>query len=103
MAYPNCVAYDPAFAYEIAVIIEDGIRRMYVDQESVFYYLTVMNEQYAMPVMPDGARDGILRGMYRFRAASNPQAPRRAQLLGSGAILPEAIKAQQVLAENYQV
>ena len=62
LAYPNCVAYDPAFAYEIAVIIEDGIRRMYVEQESVFYYLTVMNEQYAMPVMPEGAADGILEG-----------------------------------------
>jgi pyruvate dehydrogenase E1 component len=105
LAYPlpNVIAYDPAFAYEIAVIIEDGIRRMYVDQESVFYYMTVMNEQYAMPVMPEGARDGILKGMYRFRAASNPEAPRRAQLLGSGAILPEVIKAQQVLAADYQV
>ena len=71
MAYPNCVAYDPAFAYEIAVIIEDGIRRMYVEQESVFYYLTVMNEQYAMPVMPEGAADGILKGLYRFRPAAN--------------------------------
>ena len=59
---PNCVAYDPAFAYEIAVIIQDGIRRMYVDQESIFYYLTVMNEQYAMPPMPEGAREGILQG-----------------------------------------
>ena len=71
----TCVAYDPAFAYEIAVIIEDGIRRMYVDQESIFYYLTVMNEQYAMPPMPEGARDGILKGLYRFRATS--QARRR--------------------------
>ena len=72
MAYPNCVAYDPAFAYEIAVIIQDGIRRMYIDRESIFYYLTVGNEQYAMPVMPDGAREGILKGLYRFRAASKP-------------------------------
>src|SRR5207253_6441313 len=89
MAYPNCIAYDPAFAYEIAVIIDNGIKRMYVDQESVFYYLTVMNEQYAMPKMPDGVRDGILKGMYRFRAASKPYARARAQLFGSGAILPE--------------
>ena len=59
MAYPNCVAYDPAFAYEIAVIIEDGIRRMYVDQESMFYYLTVMNEQYVMPPMPEGSQEGV--------------------------------------------
>src|SRR6202030_2289413 len=74
MAYPNCVAYDPAFAYEIAVIIQDGIKRMYVDQDSVFYYLTVMNEQYVMPPMPEGAHDGILKGMYRFRATSKGQA-----------------------------
>ena len=72
LAYPvpNLVAYDPAFAYEIAVIIQDGIRRMYIDQESIFYYLTVMNEQYAMPVMPEGSRDGILKGLYRFRATA---------------------------------
>jgi len=103
MAYPNCLAYDPAFAYEIAVIIEDGIRRMYVDRESVFYYMTVMNEQYAMPVMPEGSREGILRGLYRFRATSTPDAPLRAQLFGSGAILPEVIKAQDVLEEQYHV
>jgi len=100
---PNCVSYDPAFAYEIAVIIEDGIKRMYVDQESIFYYLTVMNEQYAMPEMPKGAKDGILKGMYKFRAASKPKAERRAQLFGSGAILPEVIKAQEVLEETYGV
>jgi pyruvate dehydrogenase E1 component len=103
MAYPNCIAYDPAFAYEIAVIIEDGIRRMYVDQESIFYYLTVMNEQYAMPVMPDGAREGILKGLYRFRAASLKDSPMRAQLFGSGAILPEVIKAQEILESKYNV
>src|SRR5207253_3571661 len=84
LAYPvpNLVAYDPAFAYEIAVIIQDGIRRMYVDQESIFYYLTVMNEQYAMPPMPDGVASGILKGMYRVRATSRPEARCRAQLLG---------------------
>jgi pyruvate dehydrogenase E1 component len=103
MAYPNCVAYDPAFAYEIAVIIQDGIRRMYVDQESIFYYLTVMNEQYAMPAMPDGSHDGILKGLYRFRATSTPGAPLRAQLFGSGAILPEVIRAQEVLESKYNV
>src|SRR5712691_12529205 len=101
MAYPNCIAYDPAFAYEIAVIIEDGIRRMYVEQESVFYYLTVMNEQYAMPPMPEGVRDGIVKGLYRFRATSKPGTPRRAQLFGSGAILPEVIKAQEILESKY--
>jgi len=103
MAFPNCVAYDPAFAYEIAVIIEDGIRRMYVNQESAFYYLTVMNEQYAMPVMPEGSREGILKGLYRFRASSMPNAPLRAQLFGSGAILPEVIKAQEILESKYNV
>jgi pyruvate dehydrogenase E1 component len=103
VAYPTCLAYDPAFAYEMAVIIEDGIRRMYVDQESIFYYLTVMNEQYAMPAMPDGAREGILKGLYRFRNSSKPEASRRAQLLGSGAILPEVIKAQEILEAKYDV
>jgi pyruvate dehydrogenase E1 component len=103
LAYPNCVSYDPAFAYEIAVIIEDGIKRMYVDQESIFYYLTVMNEQYAMPEMPQGSRDGILKGMYKFRAASKPDAPLRAQLFGSGAILPEVVKAQEILESKYNV
>jgi pyruvate dehydrogenase E1 component len=103
MAYPNCVAYDPAFAYEIAVIIEDGIRRMYVDQESIFYYLTVMNEQYAMPAMPEGSRDGILRGMYRFSRTAKQDAKRRAQLFGSGAILQEVVKAQEILESTYDV
>src|SRR5260221_4901889 len=103
LAFPNCLSYDPAFAYEIAIIIEDGIRRMYVDQESVFYYLTVMNEQYAMPEMPKGAKEGILKGIYKFRAASKPKAALRAQLFGSGAILPEVIKAQEILESKYDV
>src|SRR6201987_1152541 len=81
---PNLRAYDPAFAYEIAVIIEDGIRRMYKDGESIFYYITLMNEPYAMPAMPEGAVDGILKGMYRFRPAANPNSKLRAQLFGSG-------------------
>ena len=105
LAYPvpNLVAYDPAFAYEIAVIIEDGIRRMYVDQESIFYYLTVMNEQVAHPPMPTGSRDGILKGLYRFKETSLPKAKVRAQLFGSGAILPEVVKAQSVLESKYGV
>jgi pyruvate dehydrogenase E1 component len=99
LAYPvpNCVSYDPAFAYELAVIVEDGIRRMYKEQESIFYYLTVMNEQYAMPPMPDGAKGGILKGMYQFSKAKNTAAKLKAQLLGSGAILPEVIKAAELL------
>jgi pyruvate dehydrogenase E1 component len=105
LAYPlpNIVSYDPAFAYELAVIVQDGIRRMYVDQESIFYYLTVMNEQYEMPRMPEGAREGILKGLYRFRPTSKPKAKLRAQLLGSGAILPEVIKAQALLEEQFGV
>ncbi|HEX2445257.1 MAG TPA: pyruvate dehydrogenase (acetyl-transferring), homodimeric type [Vicinamibacterales bacterium] len=99
---PNCLSYDPAYAYEIAVIIQDGIKRMYRDGESIFYYLTVMNEQYEMPPMPEGARDGILKGMYRFSAAPNGKKA-QAQLLGSGAILNEVIAAQKMLAEKYGV
>jgi pyruvate dehydrogenase E1 component len=99
---PNCMSYDPAFAYELAIIIEEGIRRMYREQESVFYYLTVMNEQYAMPPMPEGARDGVLKGLYRFKSADNGSAKLKAQLLGSGAILNEVLAAQTLL-EKYDV
>jgi pyruvate dehydrogenase E1 component len=100
---PTCRSYDPAFAYELATIIEDGLKRMYRDGENAFYYLTVMNEQYAMPPMPEGSRDGILRGMYRVRAAAKSKAKHQAQLLGSGAILGEVLKAQQILEEKYDV
>jgi len=100
---PNLMAYDPAYAYEIAVIIEDGIRRMYVNGESIFYYITVMNEPYVMPPMPEGVKDGILKGMYKFRAAANEKAKLRAQLFGSGAILNEALQAQQILEKSYGV
>ena len=103
LTVPNCLSYDPAFAYELAVIIEDGIRRMYVEGESVFYYLTVMNEQYEMPKMPEGAREGVLKGLYKFRATSRPKAAGRAQLFGSGAILPEVIKAADVLEAEFNV
>jgi pyruvate dehydrogenase E1 component len=99
ICYPNCVSYDPAYAYELAVIIQDGIRRMYREQESIFYYLTVMNEQYEMPEMPKGAREGILKGLYKVRAADDPKAKLRAQLFGSGAILNEVLAAQLILAK----
>jgi pyruvate dehydrogenase E1 component len=101
---PNLLTYDPAFAYETAVIVQDGIRRMYQDQEDVFYYLTVENENYAMPAMPegDGVKDGILKGLYMVRKAPE-DFKLRAQLLGSGAILNEALKAREILAERYQV
>jgi pyruvate dehydrogenase E1 component len=100
---PNLRAYDPAFAFELAVIIQDGIRRMYKEGESIFYYITVMNEPYAMPEMPGGVREGILKGMYKFRAATNGDSKLRAQLFGSGAILNEALRAQEILAEKYGV
>ena len=105
LTVPSCMSYDPAFAYEIAIIIQDGIRRMYGNGESIFYYLTVMNEAYEMPAMPKGddVREGILKGLYRFRATAKPKAKLRAQLLGSGAILPEVIKAQAILEEKYNV
>jgi len=102
-ALPNMVAYDPAFAYEIAVIIQDGIRRMYHEQESIFYYLTVMNENYPMPPMPEGAKEGILKGLYRFKTSELKNAKLHAQLLGSGSILNEALKAQAMLGEKYGV
>ncbi len=99
LTIPTCRAYDPAYAYELAAIIEDGIRRMYVDHEDCFYYLSVMNEQYAMPAMPEGSREGIIRGLYKFRdGAAVPKPKAKAQLLGSGTILNEAVKAQELLA-----
>ena len=100
---PTCQAYDPAFAYELAVIVEDGIKRMYADREDIWYYLTVMNEQYEHPPMPEGAKDGILKGMYVCKPSSKPKAKLRAQIFGSGTILTEAIKAQQMLEEQYNV
>jgi pyruvate dehydrogenase E1 component len=102
---PNLLAYDPAFAYEIAIIIQDGIRRMYVNGESVFYYLTVTNEPLPMPEMPKGEniRDGVLKGLYRFQASGKTDAKLHAQLLGSGTIMFEVLKAQQILEEKYGV
>ena len=105
LAYPlpNLKAYDPAFAYEIAVIIQDGIKRMYLDREDIFYYITVMNESYLQPAMPEGAKDGILKGMYKLKDSPNKEAELHAQLFGSGTILNEVIKAQEVLGEKYGV
>jgi len=102
-AHPSVKAYDPAFAYELAVIIRDGIHRMLEKQESVFYYLTVMNEFYKMPPMPKGVTDGIIKGMYRFKESPNQKSKFRAHLFGSGTILNEVIKAQQILDENFNV
>jgi pyruvate dehydrogenase E1 component len=105
LSVPNLLAYDPAFAYEIGVIIQDGIKRMYVDEESVFYYLTVTNEPLPMPEMPAGkdVRDGILKGLYRFKTSQKKDAKLKAQLLGSGTIMFEVLKAQQILEEKYGI
>jgi pyruvate dehydrogenase E1 component len=97
---PTVRAYDPAYAYEIAVIVEDGIRRMYVDREDCFYYVTVMNEAYEQPPMPAGVTDGIIRGLYKVSAAPDPNIGPRVHLFGSGAILREALRAQALLAEH---
>jgi pyruvate dehydrogenase E1 component len=98
---PNCVAYDPAYAYELAVIIHDGLRRMLAEQEDVFYYLTVMNENYAQPAMPEGAEEGILRGMHVVSEAAD--GPADVQLLGSGTILREVRAAADLLHEDFGV
>jgi pyruvate dehydrogenase E1 component len=101
LTVPTCRAYDPAYAFELATIIKDGIKRMYGDEEAVFYYLTVMNEQYEMPAMPAGAEEGIIKGLYKFRDATT-KGKAAAQLIGSGAILNEVVKAQALL-EQYGV
>lgn len=105
LAYPvpNLITYDPAFAYEIAVIIRDGIRRMYEEQEKIFYYITVMNENYPQPEMPDGVKEGILKGMYRFKTSTMKDKKLKANLFGSGTILNEVIKAAEILEKDYKV
>ncbi len=102
---PNVISYDPAFSYEIALIVQDGIRRMYEQGESIFYYLTLYNENYPMEPMPESAAAGILKGMYRFRPATlgQPKVKLRVHLLGSGPILRHALRAQELLAEQYGV
>jgi pyruvate dehydrogenase E1 component len=112
---PNLLAYDPAYAYEVAVIIRDGLRRMYQEREDVFYYITLYNENYPMPPKPEGVDEGILKGLYKLRAAPPIETPPaggaaggeagapRAHLLGSGSLLREALRAQQILAERYGV
>ena len=102
-AIPNMVAYDPAFAFELAVIIRAGIKRMFEDQENIYYYITVMNENYAMPEMPKGAKEGILKGMYKFKPSSMKNAKLKAQLFGSGTILNQVLQAQEILEKDYKV
>ncbi|HKW28045.1 MAG TPA: pyruvate dehydrogenase (acetyl-transferring), homodimeric type [Verrucomicrobiae bacterium] len=113
---PTCLPYDPAFAYELAVIVADGLRRMYAEGEEIFYYLSLYNENYAMPPMPAGVEDGILKGLYKFKAGPEVSLARRtgeggrrpgegikAHILGSGPIINSALKAQEILAKRYDV
>jgi pyruvate dehydrogenase E1 component len=99
---PNLKAYDPAFAYELATIIQDGLDRMLTKGEDIFYYITLYNQDYPMPALPSGSEEGILKGMYLFRGAVQ-QAKHRAQLFGSGSIMTEVLRAQEILAESYDV
>jgi len=99
---PTCLPYDPAFAYELAVIVADGLRRMYAEGEEIFYYLSLYNENYAMPPMPPGVEDGILKGLYKFKPGAKGR-KRKAHIFGSGPIINSALKAQQILAERYDV
>jgi pyruvate dehydrogenase E1 component len=100
-AIPNCVAYDPAYAYELAVIVQDGLRRMFQEQESIFYYITCMNENYPHPAMPAGVAQGILHGMYLLQTGGRGKV--RVTLLGSGTILREVLAAAELLEKNYGV
>ena len=100
---PNCVSYDPTFGYEVAVIIQDGLRRMYAEQEDVYYYLTLMNENYPHPAMPEGAAPGIIKGMYLLRSGEKKSKGARVQLVGSGVILREAIAAAELLKKDWDV
>ncbi len=105
LAYPlpNLLAYDLAFAYEIAVVVREGIRRMYAEQENIFYYLTVENEDYPMPPMPEGAEEGIIRGMYRLKPPARKRSRLRAHLFASGPIVNRALEAQRILETSYNV
>ncbi len=100
---PNCISYDPSFSYEVAVIIQDGLRRMVKEQQDVFFYITLLNENYSHPAMPKGAEDGILKGMYRFSEGKSRKDAPKVQLLGSGAILREVIAAQDLLEKDFGV
>jgi len=99
---PNCVAYDPTYGYEVVTIIQDGMRRMLEEQNDVFYYVTVMNENYPHPAMPDNASEGIIKGMYRIKEEAKPKAA-HAQLLGSGTILREVLAASELLQDDWKV
>lgn len=102
MTVPSVKAYDPAFAYELAVIVKDGMKRMFVDQEDLIYYITVLNEKYKMPAMPQGVEEGILKGMYKYRKSAKKKGE-KVHLFGSGAILNEALRAAEMLEKDYEV
>ncbi len=99
---PNCISYDPTYAYELAVIIQDGMRRMFEEGENCFYYITTMNENYVHPDMPEGVEEGIVRGLYRLRSSTLDKAP-RVQLLGAGAILREVEAAAESLERDFGI
>ena len=100
---PNCVSYDPTFAYELAVIIQDGMRRMFAEQENIYYYITVMNENYSHPAIPKGAEDGILKGLYQLSESDSDEDKPTVQLIGCGTILRECIAAAEILDKDYGV
>jgi pyruvate dehydrogenase E1 component len=101
---PNCITYDPTYGYELAVIVQDGMRRMYGEQENVFYYLTVMNENYVQPAMPEGVEEGIIKGIYKLDTVTpKGKAKANVRLLGSGTILLQVRKAAEILAEQFGI
>jgi pyruvate dehydrogenase E1 component len=100
LTIPSLKAYDPAYAYEVAVVLKEGFRRMFVEQEDLIYYVTVMNDTYKQPAMPEGAEEGILKGLYRFKKGKKKA---KAHLWGSGAILNEAIEAASILEEQFDI
>ena len=101
---PSCVSYDPAYAYELAVIIQNGMQRMFVDQEDIYYYITLLNEGYPQPAMPEGVEDGILKGAYLFKSYDNaPESSPRVQLMSSGAIMRETLAAAELLSNDFGV
>jgi pyruvate dehydrogenase E1 component len=102
MTVPSVRAYDVTFAFELAAIIEDGMRRMFGEDENIYYYITLQNENYAMPPMPEGAKDGILKGLYRFRPAAK-RLGKHVELWGSGSIMLQVLRAQELLAEKFGV
>ncbi len=103
MAFPTVRAYDPAFAYETTQIVLDGMKRMYEDGEDAIYYITLYNENYRHPQMPEGIEEGIIRGIYKFSSTDAGKGRPRVQLFGSGAILRKALRAQEILADRYKI